>query len=211
EGEKVISRQNYYYGSDRSKWLENVPGYEKVRAANVYSGIDVVYQGNNRRLRYDFEVKPGASPKAIRLAYPGAKKVSVDKAGNLHVATANSESVSTKPYVYQEVNGVRREVQGSYRVDSNQQVTFDIAAYDTTQTLTIDPTLTNSTLLGGNQVDSANGVAVDGTAIYIAGTTLSANFPSTSGAIGLIGTTDAFVTKMNLLLTSPLSYSTFIG
>ena len=51
---------NYMIGQDSSKWLTDVPEYAKIRYENVYPGIDVLYQGDNKQLRYDFIVKPGA-------------------------------------------------------------------------------------------------------------------------------------------------------
>src|SRR5439155_1455234 len=91
---------NYYIGNDRSKWLENVPNYYKVRSSNMYPGIDVVFQGNDRNLRYDFDAKPGSDPRAIRMAYEGARRVSLDKQGNLVLAMAAGQLVNSKPYVY---------------------------------------------------------------------------------------------------------------
>ena len=69
-----------------------------------------------------------------------------------------------------------------------------------------------STYLGGNNVEHAGGVAVDASGhIYIAGGTLSTNFPLAApiqAANG--GSQDVFVTKMS---TSPaaLVYSTYLG
>ena len=51
---------NYLIGNDSSKWLTGVTEYTKLRYENVYPGIDVVYQGDQQQLRYDFVVKPGA-------------------------------------------------------------------------------------------------------------------------------------------------------
>ena len=64
--DKTSGVSNYYIGNDRSKWLEQVPNYAKVRYNDVYPGVDVVYQGDDSRFRYDFVVKPGADPNAIR-------------------------------------------------------------------------------------------------------------------------------------------------
>src|SRR5262249_31144273 len=47
---------NYFVGSDSSKWRTGVPTYGKVRYANVYPGVDLVYYGNQRQLEYDFVV-----------------------------------------------------------------------------------------------------------------------------------------------------------
>jgi hypothetical protein len=75
-----------------------------------------------------------------------------------------------------------------------------------------------STYLGGAtgiQSESAYGVAVDATGVYVAGSTRSPDFPTTVGAFdttygGGTSIADAFVTKFNLTGTA-LIYSTFLG
>jgi hypothetical protein len=59
-------------------------------------------------------------------------------------------------------------------------------------------TLLFSTYLGGSDVDSGNAISVTGEIIYVAGTTLSSNFPVTPNGFdhGLGGTTDAFVARI---------------
>jgi len=47
--------------------------------------------------------------------------------------------------VYQEVSGVRREIAGSYVLKGRQEVAFEVAAYDATRPLIIDPVLFYST------------------------------------------------------------------
>jgi len=64
---------NYLIGNDQSKWRTDVPEYTKIRYQEVYPGIDVVYQGDQRQLRYDFVVKPGADASAIQMAFQGAQ------------------------------------------------------------------------------------------------------------------------------------------
>jgi hypothetical protein len=81
--------------------------------------------------------------------------------------------------------------------------------------------LVYSTYLGGSESDYGRGIAVDGVAsMYIAGATLSPDFPTTPGALQTgCGRTnplatgcdwDAFVTKINPA-GSELMYSTFFG
>ena len=70
-----------------------------------------------------------------------------------------------------------------------------------------------STFVGGSGDDRAFGVALDSSLnVYIAGSTVSTNFPVTSGAFqtSLKGSSDAFVTKVNTAGTS-LVYSTYLG
>src|SRR5258708_6676700 len=64
---------NYYIGNDPSHWHANVPLYAKVKIKDAYPGIDMVYYGNQGKLEYDFIVKPGADPSAIRLAFGGTE------------------------------------------------------------------------------------------------------------------------------------------
>jgi hypothetical protein len=60
---------NYFIGNDPKNWHTNVPNYAKVRYENIYSGIDLVYYGNQSHLEYDFVVAPGADPGRIKLAF----------------------------------------------------------------------------------------------------------------------------------------------
>jgi hypothetical protein len=70
-----------------------------------------------------------------------------------------------------------------------------------------------STYLGGTQDDGSSGIALDGTgAAYVAGGTLSSDFPTTAGAFDTTfgGAIDATVTKLNAGGSS-LAYSTYLG
>ena len=70
-----------------------------------------------------------------------------------------------------------------------------------------------STFIGGSGQDIAHGIAVDGLgAVYVAGSTTSANFPTASAFQGTYsgGLTDAFVLKLNPG-GATLAYSTYFG
>ncbi len=110
-------RSHYLRGSDPAKWRTNVPQYAKVRAQQVYPGIDAVYYGNREgRLEYDFEVAPGADPNRIRLAFSGARKVELAANGDLLLRTAAGTLRQHRPVAYQEINGQRRYVSARYRL-----------------------------------------------------------------------------------------------
>jgi hypothetical protein len=72
--------------------------------------------------------------------------------------------------------------------------------------------LTQSTYLGGSNFDYIWGLAVSGGNVYVAGDTLSTNFPNTSGGAqpGSGGGNDGFVSLLNGGLTSLLQ-STYLG
>ncbi len=89
---------------------------------------------------------------------------------------------------------------------------FKVAQYDKTKDLIIDPLLA-STYLGGAYEDYGKSIVVDAEGnIYMAGETLSSDFPATAGAYDTSrnGNTDVYVLKFNSGLTNLLA-STFLG
>src|SRR5256885_14264791 len=147
--DEQTGKANYFIGKDPAKWRTNVPTYAKVHYRNVYPGIDLVYYGNQRQLEYDFVVAPGADPKRIVLGFKGANKVEIDVQGNLVLHAAGGDIRQHKPIVYQEMGGVRTDIEGGYILKGAKQVGFKVAAYDTTRPLVIDPIVAYSTYLGG--------------------------------------------------------------
>jgi hypothetical protein len=206
-------RVNYFIGDDPSQWRTDIPTFGRVAYPNVYDGISLIYYGNQQQLEYDFVVAPGADAHAVALNFTGAEQVRIDSAGNLVLDTAAGSVMQHRPYLYQEVNGVRQEVAGGYEMQGEHQVGFTVGAYDATRPLIIDPVLSYSSYLGGSGFDYAYAVALDGSNnAYLTGETASTNFPTTtpfqpSFAGGL---NDAFVTKINAAGTARV-YSTYLG
>jgi beta-propeller repeat-containing protein len=187
--------------------------YAKVRYREVYPGVDLVYYGNQRQLEHDFIIAPHADPSSITLNLAGAEKLFLDTQGHLVLRVKEGEAQFEKPRIYQDVGGVRREIPGSYLLKGAHQVGFQVATYDTSRPLVIDPVLFYSTFLGGGGDDFGHGIAVDSAGnAYVTGPTTSANFPTTSGVAqsALRGGSDVFVTKLNPT-GSGLVYSTYIG
>jgi hypothetical protein len=179
---------NYAVGP-RSKWISGVPNYSRVNYREVFPGVDTVFYGDGTRMRYDLVVHKGADPKQIALTFGGAKAMNVDDRGNLILKTGGGDVVYDKPFVYQEIAGVRRPVEGSYRLLDDHQVGFDLGQYDPGQTLVIDPVLNfTNTYVGGDNAtggtgfDIVNGVVVDLSFVYITGATASTDFPCTGAA-----------------------------
>ncbi len=211
---ELPGKANYFIGKDRSKWRTNVPTYAKVQYRNVYPGIDLVYYGNKRQLEYDFVVAPGVNPKKIVLGFKGADRLDIDTEGNLVLHTSGGDIRQHKPIIYQKIDGVRHEIAGSYVRKGANRVGFQVATYDTSRPLVIDPVvLSYSTYLGGNSGESGLGIAVDADGnAYVTGSTGSPNFPTTAGAFQstFVSNYYAFVTKFNPA-GSALAYSTLLG
>ena len=109
--DELPGKSNYFVGNDPKKWRTNVANYAKVKYANVYPGVDLVYYGNQRQLEYDFVVQPGADPNQIALnvgaglvpvpGRPQGVPLRIDANGDLVVATEGGEVIFHKPVVYQ--------------------------------------------------------------------------------------------------------------
>ena len=211
---------HYLFGSDRSSWHTNIPHFKKVRYTGIYPGIDLVFYGNGRQLEFDFVVHPGSDSRKIAFDISGADRIHTSEAGDLVLNIGAADSQLHLPDVYQLREGKKTKIPGRYRLIGTR-VAFDVGAYDRRRELVIDPVLAYSTYLGGSGDDNfvTGGIAVDSAGhAFIAGSTESLNFPTTTGAYdrscGTDGkcnaTSDAFVTKLNTTGTG-LIYSTFIG
>jgi len=206
---------NYLIGNDPARWHTNLPTYGEIVYRDLWPGIDLLFRGDRGQLTYEFSVKPGARVKDIRLAYRGAKKLSVDKNGNLTIHTSLGNISDTRPTTYQWIDGKRVEVQSRFALNRRSKTTygFTVGAYDRRQPLVVDPGLVYSTYLGGSGDDEGNAIAVDSCGqAYVAGDTYSTNFPTRAGAYdrSYNGGEDVFITKLNSS-GSALVYSTYLG
>ncbi len=212
--DQLPGKSNYFIGKNPRNWRVNVPTFAGVHYREVYPGVEVVYYGNQRQLENDFIVAPGVNPGVITLAFDGANRISIDRDGSLVLGLigTTSDVRLQKPVIYQLVDGVRREVAGTYVIRNRRNVGFEVAAYDLTKPLVIDPVLVYSSYLGGNGADGGNAIAVDDSGnAYITGDTASSIFPTVSPIDPTLGgTRDAFVVKINAA-GSALVYSTYLG
>jgi hypothetical protein len=210
--DELAGTSNYFIGSDPAKWRTNVPTYAKVKYEGIYSGIDLVYYGNERQLEYDFIVAPGADPRRIEFDVRGAKRIRRDAQGDLVLKVADGEIRWHKPVVYQEKDGARELVAARYATTATNRVGFELAKYDSSRLLYIDP-LIYSTYLGGSGGESGSGIAVDSAGnAYVTGYTQSTDFPTKNPLQPAYagGTDDIFVAKINPT-GSALVYSTYLG
>ncbi len=211
---------NYFVGNDRSKWKRDIPTYKGIVYKGIYKGIDLKVFGNGKDIEYEFIVSPGGNPGDILLTYNGIKGLATNREGELLIATAFGELKETKPYIYQEVKR-KSAVDGSFKIQSPAGKSqtgkfsygFQVASYNPSYPLIIDPTLRYSTYLGGSSNDWGAGIAVDGSGnAYVTGETDSLDFPTQDPYQGSYagGMDDAFITKFSSS-GSALTYSTYLG
>ncbi|MEZ5427993.1 MAG: SBBP repeat-containing protein [Pyrinomonadaceae bacterium] len=221
--DQLPGKTNYFTGSDPDKWRTGVPTYAKVRYADVYDGVDLIYYGDRRRLEYDFVVAPNVDPGIIKLNFENAEKIEMDKNGDLLLRVGSHTVRQHAPFTYQEIDGVRKEIRSAYVIGkkgskSANEVAFRLGDYDKSRPVVIDPVIVFSTLLGGSSgddffnIEAGFSIKVDSDGnIYLAGETPSGDFPvqnphqpTTSGNF------DGFITKFNPT-GSALIYSTYFG
>ncbi|HYK44788.1 MAG TPA: hypothetical protein VEV83_06460, partial [Parafilimonas sp.] len=89
EGE-LETYNNYFVGSDPSKWTNHCRIFNVITYKNVYPGIDVRYYTQNHHLEYDFVVHPGADIRKIRMRVDGVDELNLSN-GDLVVKTSVGE------------------------------------------------------------------------------------------------------------------------
>ena len=207
---------NYFTGHQASAAPIRRPHFAAVRYQSIWPGIDLLFYGQRRELEYDFQVAPHAEPARIRLKVDGARSVSINSAGELHIRTPFGETKQRPPVLYQESGGKRVPVTGGYRLYGRNQVGFWIGPYDRNLPLVIDPVLEFSTYLGGQGYEVATGLAVDSANnIYVTGYTQLGDFaPGGSTPHRFVArnvnTEDVFLVKLNGA-TRKVMYINFYG
>ncbi len=212
--DELTGKSNYFLGNDPTKWRTNVPHFARVRYAEVYDGIDLVFYGtSNRDVEFDFHIWPGADPDQIRLAFEGADQIRTEESGDVLLAAGSVQVRLKKPNAFQQSASGRREVAARYSVRGGREVAFQFDGYSEQEALILDPVLVYSTFLGGDRTDHALSVAADNDGhAYITGRTDSgADFPIAGGAQPTYGGRyDGYIAKLDTV-NSQLIFSTFLG
>lgn len=206
-------KTNYFKGTNVSTHLTGIENFSRVSYAAIYPGIDIVYYGNQQHLEYDLAVSPGADLSKIRIAFEGPDRIEIDQVGNLQLNLGDETIQFQKPIIYQLIEGKKKIIDGRYIRLTEKEFGFEVASYDKSAPLIVDPVLNYSTYLGGSSDDVGTAVAVDAAGnAYLAGYTYSSNFPILNAydrSLGR-GDEDAFIAKLNPT-GSALIYSTYLG
>jgi hypothetical protein len=227
EGVELLpGKSNYFIGNNPAKWHRGVSQFGRVEYQRVYPGVDLVYYGNQQQLEYDFRVAPSADPNQIALSFQGAE-ARLDS-GDLVLSTSDGDVRFHAPHIYQPASqqtqpganqtvAVGTPIAGGFRQLASNKIGFAVGPYDHSRELVIDPVLSYSTFIGGSGSESLASIAIDfASNIYVAGSTTSPNFPTSTGAIQttLNGTQNIFVAALSPLAGSgaaQLLFATYLG
>ena len=206
--ERLAGRVTYLKG-DPSQWKKDLPTYAGVVYQDVWPGIDLKFYAVGSQVEYDLMVAPGADPKAIQFALGGGERLELGPQGELIVSVDGQPLVvQKKPVAYQELDGMRREVEARF-VLGDSSYGLNVADYDRTRPLVIDP-LVFSMFVGGTGDDSLFGLVIDPDGyIYVAGSSRSSDYPVTaSRPYG--GSSDCVITRFAPDGQS-IAHSTYLG
>jgi hypothetical protein len=166
--ERLPGDVNYFQGSNPSQWHSGLGRYARIVYREVWPGIDVWLSEQGGVLKYEFLVRAGARPEAIRLAYGGASAVAIDKDGSLRLETGMGTLHDAAPESYQTIGGVRVPVDSRYDLepaappagsavrtvaaaaapDAERRFGFVVGQYRRDVDLVIDPGVRYATFLG---------------------------------------------------------------
>lgn len=181
--DRLPGESRYFLGSDASRWVQAAPHFARVRYRELYSGVDLIFYGNRRQLEFDFIVRRGADPSAIRLRFRGVERLSVEPDGRLRLRTPAGDLWQPPPLCYQHRAGKRVTVRAEYKLLGRREVGFALGPYDRNTELVIDPLLVWLTYYGGTGLDAATAIALDGQGnVVVAGYTESPSLPAAGGA-----------------------------
>lgn len=202
---------NYYFGNEKNKWKEGIKTWNGVSMGKIAKGIELKLTAHMKNIEKIFTVSPGADPNDINSIVSGAERVSIDENGKLVFETINGDIEFTRPIAYQTINGKKKEIKVSYKLN-DFGYGFYLGDYDKSKELIIDP-LVASTVRGGSGNDDAVSMAIDASGnVFVAGMTMSANFPKTNSSTYNTNNakSDCFIMKLNSALTT-VSVATYFG
>jgi hypothetical protein len=213
-----VVMRSYYY-SHCPDGIEIFGSYNLLYFSDIYPGIDWELKSEGGNIKYNFIVKPNADANQIQLILKGSGELSVQNNrikfstplgsifdGDL-LCMQNEKTVYSK---YAVVDLPNKIINGY-----SKSLSFNISAYNKSETLVIDPIIQWGTYFGGNAGDGVWSSVVDANDnLFICGWSGSSTFPKIDpGSVyydgTLAGSWDIFVSKFNSSTT--LLWSTYYG
>ncbi|HEU5098149.1 MAG TPA: SBBP repeat-containing protein [Roseiflexaceae bacterium] len=190
-----------------------VPVWSGIRYVDLYPSIDLELIGASGRLAPRLVARPGADLAAVGLRVDGGDRLSI--AGDQLQLATSIGTLSLPLLETTMLDGARqaRALSPAVRANEIQAPFASASARRAGPSPQAADNLIYSTFLGGSGTDFGAAIALDSTgSVYVAGNTLSINFPTTPGAFTLnaCGCQDGFIAKFRPGEPS-LIYATFLG
>lgn len=199
-----------------NKDITSVKVYEKLLYKNIYKNIDLLFYFSEKSgLKYDFLVNPGGNPADIKMEYIGTEGVVLNNDGSLVTKNSLMKISDSAPIAFhsyeKSYDSPLNKIDCIYQVQNNE-ISFLLDNYEIENGLIIDPNLEWTFLFGGMDGDHGYSIQIDrNNNLYLAGNTLSGDFPVTPGAWQYQkgGHFDAYIAKFTA--SGKLLWATFFG
>jgi hypothetical protein len=126
---ELEGKVNIFRGKDPDKWKTGIRTFGGIVYRDLYPGVDLAYHGRGGRLSQQLTINPGGKVGDIAFRYEGAEKIRIDETGALRIETALGNITEPKVVGYQERDGERVEVEGSYRMLDETTVGFIVREF----------------------------------------------------------------------------------
>lgn len=209
--------ENFFINDDKSKWKGNVKNYHQLWIKNLYNFIDYEILTVEGNIKYNIHVMPNGKVDDVKLNYLGIDRIQLRK-GELSLKTEFTELVEQKPYAYQLINGVKKEVACEF-VLKNKTISYKLPqGYNKNYELIIDPLLVFAAQSGSTADNFGMTATYDAYGnLYAGGIIFNIGYPTTLGAYSAsffgpayYGNTDVVITKYNST-GNALLFSTYFG
>lgn len=180
--------------------LADVRAFSRVSIQRLYPSIDLALVHGDGGIERIYRVAPGGDPRRIRVALDGASGTRVAPDGRLLIDTPQGVLSQSPPVAWQEGPRGRVDVPVRYRV-RERDYGFEVASYDRSRPLYIDPILA-TTYLGGSADDVATDVAIHPASgdVYATGLTNSGDFPGLGGGTAPAANRQVYVVRLDRAL-----------
>ncbi len=197
------------------------PLFASLTFPDAYPGVDLHLASRHGALEYGFRIKPGYSPRAIRMRFPPGVQVTVNDFGELEVRAGKALQYHRRLQAFQNIGDDRVPVSAAFVQTGLREFGFRAGSYDRTRALIIDPALDYAIAIDGSGGERGwpsrlYGMAFDQSGfVYLSGYTYSPDFPVTPNALQSkqaepTFNSDAVLVKLNKN-TGQLVYATYLG
>lgn len=197
--ELIALNEDEYYENYFCDWTgekgKTAKSFQKIIYKNIYNKIDWLIYIKNNELKHEFIVHKGGNYNDITFKYSGIENLKLNSNGNL-IASTKLGVINENPPI--SFNSENKIIPSSYLLQNNI-LKYKVENND--GDIIIDPTLSWSTYVGGNDVDYCGTVTNDNLGnIFMVGSSSSIANIATTGAYQTIfagGNMDCFIAKFN--------------
>ena len=183
DGNDLADGRFGFISGPEDRWIEDAKGFNQIIYNNIYAGVDAVLSGQEGNLKLDFYVAPQSDYKSIKVGLNGHNGISLTSNGALAIETSFGTIYDTAPYVYQIIDGAKKQIATNYRIIDQNTYGFEITGdYDPAVGIVIDPEIRWATYHGGLSEDVLCTVDTDADgSMFIGGASNSFEVNSVNG------------------------------